>query len=176
MRRALLGALTAPPVQPALSIRCRFGLVVSRIADHGTFNGARVHAKPPRECRRMIRIPGEPERHRDDARLGKASRRHLRGFADQRDELFVARDGRSCFSTSRKTIPVKARRCIAAASALSVFGRICCSKSLRRRSCSCRRRSSSARLRSLSARSVLELTPVFCCGQCFAHFFFSMQT
>ena len=104
--------------------------------------------KPPREFREVIRIPREAKRDRDDACLGETSGRHFRRFTDQREEFLVARWRSKLLQHLQEDGPLEGP---------------------------CRR-SSSARLRSSSARCVLELTPVFCCRQCFAHFFFSMQT
>jgi hypothetical protein len=74
----------------AISIRGKFGLLVSRTAERGTFNGARVHAESSRELRQVIGVPREPKRDRDDACLGEAGRRHLARFSDQGEEFLVA--------------------------------------------------------------------------------------
>src|SRR5690606_2421174 len=66
----LLGALlTTPPARLTISIRGRFRFVVSAVAQRGTLNATRVHAKSSRELREVVRIPGEPKRDRDDACL-----------------------------------------------------------------------------------------------------------
>ncbi len=78
------------PSEPG-SIRGAVCRVLSRISERAALDGAHVHAKSSREFGEVIRIPCEPKRDRDDACLGEASGWHLRRFANQRDELFVAR-------------------------------------------------------------------------------------
>jgi len=65
------GSITHPQRAYAISLCRRFSFLVSRVAKYGTFNRARVHAKPSREFRQMIRIPGAPKGDRDEACLSE---------------------------------------------------------------------------------------------------------
>jgi len=85
------GALTAPPARMAISIRGRFDSVVSRVAQRGTLDRARVHAKSSRELRQMIGIPHEPKRDRDEARLSETGGWQLLRFSDEGDEVLIVR-------------------------------------------------------------------------------------
>ena len=53
--RALGALLTTPPARLTISIHGRFRFVVSAIAERGTLNATRVHAKSSRELREVIR-------------------------------------------------------------------------------------------------------------------------
>jgi hypothetical protein len=75
----------------AISVRSGSRRVASLLTEGHTLNRARVHTESSRELRKVIGIPGEPERDRDDACLGAASGRHFVRFSDQGDEFLVAR-------------------------------------------------------------------------------------
>ena len=57
--RALGALLTTPPARLTISIHGRFRIVVSAIAERGTLNATRVHAKSSRELRAafVVRAP-----------------------------------------------------------------------------------------------------------------------
>src|SRR5690606_16038948 len=71
--RALGALLSTPPARLAISIRGRFRFAVSAVAQRGTLNATRVHARSSRELREVFRIPGEPKRDCDYACLREPS-------------------------------------------------------------------------------------------------------